>query len=293
VGQVNSLRPYHHITEYAGLTDQVAQLADSFPEDAVLLFEQSDGSIRISAPLWLVFNKTTFLLQENALSDPALLPAVELWEREGRPVYWLGSNQRPTPIAAGLHLQFEAIKTFSAPLAETPTKKLPEHIQQMAGTFDVYQVSTTPFSTFSTVTTIFAAGTQGGPPEVTGLFEATHLPGLSPRQWTSGQVTVQLPANEHLSEIILRMGNGRPPGIPLPNVTAYLDDIALETVEVKGSDDVYNLVIPSGWQPSGDTAVLRLEMAPWVPAETGYNTDQRELGVYLDWIKLITTEVKE
>ena len=72
-----------------------------------------------------------------------------------------------------------------------------------------------------------------------------------------------------------------------------LNDMLLDTVSVNDANGIYNLIIPPQMDLWGETAELRLEMDPWIPSETGYNADQRELGVFLDWIKLISTEPLE
>jgi hypothetical protein len=88
------------------------------------------------------------------------------------------------------------------------------------------------------------------------------------------------------------MANGRPPDIPPAEVTIFAGDMLLDRVIVQEESQVYSISIPEAVPFVGETAEFRLQMTPWIPAQTGYNADQRELGVYLDWAKLIVTEEK-
>ncbi len=285
MGQGLNLRPFLRFTDYKGLTTQVAQLAASFPPDAVLLFERSDPANRVTAPLWLIFNWTVFSLEPEAIEDPALLPAVEKWTADGRSIFWLGTNGATPPEQAGLSLSYESVQTLAVPLAEGPVGRLPQSVGLYLATFDVHRV-TLATAVHPTVTTIAVGRGENGL-AAEGLYPPHQLPGLTPRRWTSGQVTLNLPTSGQLAQISLMMGNGRPGGVPRAEAAVYLNDTLLGTARVAGVNDVFDFAIPPELVSSGETAVLRLEMEPWVAAQTGSGRDQRTLGVLLDWVKLI------
>ena len=292
LGQGQNLRPFLHFTDYAGMTTQVTQLAESFPENAVLLFEKSDAANRVTAPLWFIFDRTVFLLEEGAITNPALNPAIEQWQKDGRAVFWLGNGSESPDIQGAIVADYEDERIFAVPLAEGPAERLPQNTGLFLGAFDAHRIRAADLGDHRSVSTI-AIGRDANGAAAVGLYPPSQSPGLTPRRWTSGQAAIEFPVPNQLTQIYLQMGNGRPPSVPAAEVAIYLNDMHLETVAVASSNAVYNLTIPLEWEADGETAVLRLEMTPWVPAQTGYSADQRELGVYLDWIKLITTTAND
>jgi hypothetical protein len=294
VGQVETVRPFLNFIDYGGMIDQTAQIAQSFPEDAVLLFENSFESGRVAAPLWRIHGLTVFMLEEGAISDPDIIPALEYWWANGRDVFWLGSGSDSPVLAGNVAANYEGTRTWTLFWAERPANHLPQQTGLFLHTVDVHRLRTWDTGEQQAVTTIPIAQepVKADVVPTWGLYDVRQYPGLAPRRWTSGQVTIEIPVSAGLTQISLMMGNGRPASIPAAAVSVYLNETYLDTVRVKGISKVYNIAIPPEIDLGAGTAELRLEMEPWIPAETGYNTDQRQLGVYLDWIKLITVETK-
>lgn len=89
--------------EYGGATAQVERLAALFPEDAVVLFDDDDVGLRLSAPLQHVWGRTSIIVRRDGPAAAALERAVARWEAQGRLVYWV-RWERPTdpaPAAVG------------------------------------------------------------------------------------------------------------------------------------------------------------------------------------------------
>jgi hypothetical protein len=123
-----------------------------------------------------------------------------------------------------------------------------------------------------------------------GLYNAEQRPGLISNRWTGGRVTMTLPTAGQATEVMLRMANGRPWNAPVPEVSVYLTGHLLGTVRVESGFDIYSLPMPQETWQDLDTAELRLEMEPWNPKKAGYNQDGRDLGVLLDWVKIVIEE---
>lgn len=280
-------RPLVRVVEYKGMIREVSQFADSFPPQAVLLVEQSDAGNRVTAPLWLIFNKTVFMITAEATGDPALATAIRVWQSEGRDVYWISTGGESPNTLAGFVPDYHSTHVLAAPLVETPVD-FPSRVGEYAAVLDVHRVVAAQDAPGRKEVLTLHVG-QGTDDQYVseGLYEAERLPGLTPNRWTGGRVIMHVPITSRPAEVLLRMGNGRPLGAPVPEVSIYLDDHLLGTIRVAGSFGMYSLPVPEeAW--SGDNLTeLRLEMETWNPLQAGYNQDPRDLGVLLDWVKLV------
>ena len=282
-------RPLARVVEYKGMIGQVSQFADSFPPQAILLVEQSDAGNRITAPLWLIFNKTVFMITEEATGDPALGAAIRTWQSEGRDVYWISTEGESPDMLAGFVPDYLSTHVLAAPLVETPVGYLPSRVGEYAAVLDVHRVIAAQDAPERRKVLTLHIG-QGTDDQYVseGLYEAERLPGLTPNRWTGGRVVINIPITGQPAEVSLRMANGRPPGVPAPGVSVYLNDHLVGTVRVEeGSFGMYSLPVPEGARPGDDTMELRLEIETWNPLQAGYNQDPRDLGVLLDWVKIV------
>jgi hypothetical protein len=255
------------------------------------LFAASDAANRVTLPLWTLFDRAVFRVQPEALADEGLSTAVHQWQAQNRAVYWLASGSEPPLNTPDLFPTYLRTENLEVPLIEARTDGVPRRFGRFLAAFDVYQFipEADPVSQVA-LTLPIAWGTDDA--SLSGLYEPEYLPGLTPRRWTSGQVILHFETTDRPSQLLLRMANGRPPDIPPAEVTIFAGDMPLDRVVVQGESQVYSISIPEAVPFVGETAEFRLQMTPWIPAQTGYNADQRELGVYLDWAKLIVTEEK-
>jgi hypothetical protein len=274
------------------MIDQVSQFAASFPPQSVLLFEQSDAGNRVTAPLWLIFDRTAFMITDEAMSDPALAKAVETWQSDGRDVYWISTQGQTPAYLAGLVANHLSTHVLAAPLVENPVGRLPQKVGEYAATLDVHRVVAAPsVLERKTVLTLNPGLGKHDQYVSEGLYDLKRLPGLTGTRWTSGRVSLAVPVTGRPTEVMLRIADGRPWSAPVPKVSIYLADYWLGTVRVKGAFDTYSVSVPKEtWQNNVETVELRLEMETWNPLQAGYNQDPRDLGVLLDWVKIVLVE---
>jgi len=294
LGLVQNFLPFLRFTDYGGMIEQTAVIAESFPDDAVILFDNTFGNGRVAAPLWQVFEKTVFMLEEGAISDPDLTAAIKQWQESGRDVFWLSSGDDSPSLPGNLAANYEGQRTWALLWAERPFHYLPTRSGLFLNSVDVHHLIAADIGAYKSVSTIPFTWQLGNPVgdvvPVEGLYGVHQLPGLTPRRWTSGRVMIEIPVSDALSELAIMMGNGRSSQVSPADVSITIDGTHLATVQVTGTNDIYTVTLPPELQFSNETAELILEMDPWIPAQTGSSADQRELGVYLDWVKLITTQ---
>ena len=282
-------RPTLGVVDYDGFITQTQQLDGTFPTEAVLLFTTSDATNRVALPLWTLFDRTLFTIEPEALTDEALATAVHQWQSQNRPVYFLESRQEPPTFADDLIATYVRTEHLSMPLMEGNLEGIPYRNGRFLAIFDVYEFTSEPITAPQTVDTLAVAwGTDEA--LLSGLYTPQKLYGLTPYRWTSGQVDLHFPLIDRPSQLLLHMANGRPPTVPPAEVTVYVGDTHLDTITVTGSGNIYTIPIPNNVQFTGETADFRLQIPPWVPAQTGHSADQRELGVYLNWAKIIVQQ---
>ncbi len=129
------------LVEYNGLTAQLGELADSLPDEAVLLMEAPNAAQRLDLPLWFIFDKTIFTVQSDVRDDMRLKTAITNWVENGRSVYWLAADGAPAPAWAGWQIQQTHSQTISTPLMETPSDRIPTELLAYQVNLDIYQLT--------------------------------------------------------------------------------------------------------------------------------------------------------
>jgi hypothetical protein len=133
-------RPFLFHVEYGGAFDQLQALADHFPANAALIFEWSDLSGKLPAPLAILQDRIVFSIDERDISNPGLLHAVQRWTDEGRNVYYLRFGKGPLPQSGPLLLTPDSTFQIRLPQAEQTTGRLPAKVEPLAIDLDIYQM---------------------------------------------------------------------------------------------------------------------------------------------------------
>jgi hypothetical protein len=90
--------------------------------------------------------------------------------------------------------------------------------------------------------------------------------------------------------IVIRAGDGGRPGAAGPaNVEVFMNDRPIGTFTVRGGFSDYRLDVPpdaATAAAAGDTAAVRLVCTPWSPKNFLGGSDDRQLGIMLDRIRV-------
>jgi hypothetical protein len=284
-------RPVLDVVEYEGLTEQLADLSESFPEEAVLLVENSDVASRITLPIWFVFERTVFTATPERDDDPNLLAAIRNWQADDRPVFWLDADEGRPPLSQENLAHYVETVAISVPLVERVRDGIPDEAGRYTMALDAYRLGTETQGEESVVRTLRVS--DGSQDELlSGLYFSDWLEGLPPRRWTDREVHMRFPGVERPLELLLMMGSGRPESLEPATVSVYSGGRHLATLQVGQRPQIYVVPLPDDLSISPDGIEFRLEIETWMPAEVIGSEDDRTLGVYLDWAKLIVSGVE-
>ncbi|MCA9899234.1 MAG: hypothetical protein H6654_18950 [Ardenticatenaceae bacterium] len=128
------------VVEYYGLTEQLTELTNQFPPDAILLMDTDAKAQRLDLPLWFLFDQTVFTIRSDVREDVALQTAVTNWQANGRSVYWLAADGAVPPAWTANNRQLAFSQTIATPLMETPRDHIPVKLETFQILFDVYQI---------------------------------------------------------------------------------------------------------------------------------------------------------
>jgi hypothetical protein len=130
------------IVDYEGLTQQLDDLAQRFPTDAVLLFEESDAATRLSLPLWLIWDRTVFTISGESLAQPAAAAAIDHWRSSGQDVYWLTVSENDPETPLGLSANQVTAAEIVVPVIERIRDSIPKKPWELKYNLNIYELST-------------------------------------------------------------------------------------------------------------------------------------------------------
>lgn len=291
---------YRHV-EYAGLVDQLGMIASRFQPDAILLFRGGDHTAAasrdradlIATPLTYGFGLQAFAIkseQPDRYAEP-LAEYIRHWQSQGRTVYLVlgasGGLQLP-----GLAQEPAGRINLAFPEYEQLTNQKPANVQQTTLDYAVYRFVPSDQASAPTQVAVddFAA-------QVRGFYRPEQFSGQL-RAWTDGDALLRLPwlTSARSTTVQLQLAAGKRPASLgpaqvcvsfLPEQTYVVDAAATFrnrqcfVAQEAPSSYSYELDL-SGTPPPTGTMLLRIESAPWIPAETPstpQSNDRRSLGV--------------
>lgn len=281
-----------------GLHQQIADLAAQVPEDAIVFTDRSlPGHLALA--LQLTFQRSALRLNARPAGAPAPALVVDRALTTGRPVYVAVSS-----LEDALPDRFHRSDFAGFDVREAASRRLAfEVAQPVRGSFQDQRLAVDVNVALYRITRRETAPPAARPltldigehdvPFVVEGFHATEAFGATRARWTTGEAKVAIPrlstdtgANH---AIVLRLSAYRPVGAHPAVVTIAVDDLLVGTIPNPGPDlRDYRLPLPASVQARIGAAptMLTISVSPFVPKVFGLGTDERALGVVLDWIRI-------
>ncbi|MDJ0753722.1 MAG: glycosyltransferase family 39 protein [Ardenticatenaceae bacterium] len=283
---------YIRIVENEGLQAQLSDIAAQTEPGDVLLTDLSRVGIEIGTPLWLVFDRPTYLLDGEQKSDPNLDLAIASWQANGRSVYWLDQTNHLgwNDTQSAYLTNYTGTSQLNQNRLEEKVNAVPNQIENVQTALDFYILEPATETESQKRQLLTLAIAYGDDQYVAGgLYPPEPRLELEPRRWTSERVRLILPAVDPAQELLFNLSNPRPADAPQPQVRVYVEDQLLATLQPTREATIYRVPLNGVWNDPLDVV---LEVEPWIPASTGHNQDTRPLGVHLSWVKLVTEQNK-
>ena len=281
-------RPILHHVEYAGLIPAVERLASQFGDRDLVLVEprySSDTHV-LATPLAYIYGRHVLLFSSPR---PGRAEVTQFLAWAGR------AYDRVFLIAeGGFDLASPSIgitpirnERFSIPEYESARNAYPREVRQKKFNLNIYQLQAV-----DQAPPVFDLDIGGfDDPWVLRMFARQEQDGVTYR-WVRDRSFIGLlgmPASARA--IVIRAGDGGRPGAAGPaDVEVFLNDRAVGKITVRGGFSEYRIDLPAdmaaGAAARAAPAVLRLQCTTWVPKGLLGGSDDRQLGVMLDRIRV-------
>ncbi len=281
-----------------GIHQQISELAEQIPENAVVFTDRSlPGHLALA--LQYTFNRSSLRLDSRPPGELPIAPAVEQAIVTGRPVFAAIApleGDRPDGLRRSDLAAFDVREEFRYRLHT-------EIAQPVRGTFPkARRVDDLPVALYR-ITRRDAEGQAPWPltidigaddfPFIIQGFHAAETFDSSRARWTTGESRVAVPRMAGPSAtrrvLVLRLSAHRPPGIAPAAVRLSVDGLPLGTISGTTSElREYRLQLTDAILArvvAGPT-ILTISTDTFIPKALGVNDDGRRLGIVLDWIRI-------
>jgi hypothetical protein len=281
LGAYEATAPYVFFVENRGALDEIMSLERGFEPNAVLLFDRDTPGSQVGTPLKWILNRSVAYLDADA-SPADAAAAIAGWLAAERPVYYLASADHPKQLP-DFSLDYLRTEVISWPAAEQTLTYRPTRSGELSYAFDVYQV--VPHEPIEDRVLTIDVGTEASRALVAGVHDELPIPGLSNAQWTTASARFTFAAQGRPRKLLIRMGNV--PALVSSEVAVWVDGALLGTIAPEPARmAVYTIRFSENAAPL-DIASVELRMQTWRPSALGINADRRDLGIYVDWVKLV------
>ena len=136
---------YSRQADFRGIPTQVEAMADSLPENSILLFNQKDdisvGDF-LAVPLFFIHGHDGFVMRHLDRLEPEQLEALLAeWDDAGREIFWVAQGDGyPWPLDEGI-LKLEGQHIFDTTQLESVPDRRPTEILPIVWIVDVYRVN--------------------------------------------------------------------------------------------------------------------------------------------------------
>jgi hypothetical protein len=285
---IAATRPLLHHVEYAGLIPAVEQIAQGFGErDLVLIEPRASSDAHVLAPPLAYIYARQVLLFSSARPDRAHVGQFLRWAVGAYDHVYLLAEGGLDIASPTLGITPVANRRFSIPEYESARNAYPREVRQKKFNLNIYRLQ--PGDRAAPVTNIDVGGFDDL--WVLRMFAREEQDGVTYRWVRDLSYVSLLGVTPAARAIVLRAGDGgRPARAGQAQVQVYLNDHALGAVSVSGGFAEYRLAIPpevaADAAATAGASVVRLLCTTWSPKAILGGSDDRELGVMLDRIRV-------
>ena len=293
--QLRNIQPVLADAPMRGIHDQLTAVASRLPADAVLVTDATTPSHFGMSLRYLFDRRVLFAHPREGAADVIRNWAAQIEGQDQQLFVAVARDGRATdaPVldAANLAgLDLSPAGTFELALRQLrpTTETLPHEIHEVRPTIELYAAkrrSTVALPLRIDIGDHDAAWRESG-------FHGYERMGDSAARWTTGEAVVRLPqlAPDALpTRLVLRVAAWRPAGIPSPRASIMIGDEPVgATPPLDGSFQVIEISIPAPLmeklRASASRLILRVPV--FTPSAAGDSTDDRALGLAIDWLHL-------
>ena len=280
----SSMAVREHI-EYAGLIPRIERLASRFSDKDLVLFESRAASDlhALALPLSYIYARNALVLYDSRPDKQAVRDFLTWAHERYENVYFIagGGTDLLSPGVGSLVL---ATERFQVPEYEKTA-------------YDIYPRAPVRKPFDFTIYRLVQTGLTPPPHSLDiGGTDDLHLVDFYPKErlgggnltfrWSQDTSYLLMSVPSQSRELALRLSGGRPRGVPLPRVTAYLDGQELSSVEASNEFREYVFPIPAAIASSlaqrQDGVQIRIQSSTWIPRTILGGSDTRALGVMID-----------
>jgi 4-amino-4-deoxy-L-arabinose transferase-like glycosyltransferase len=130
--------------EYRGAIDQITDLNEVFPPNALILFESSASASGVGTPLRFVFGRTVYPVTVEQINSAPMQKIIENWLDQDLPVYWI--TPTGTTIDTYGSLRKVAERRISWSNRAISWEELPKTLMRFSARLRIFQIEGAEFA---------------------------------------------------------------------------------------------------------------------------------------------------
>lgn len=281
---LSASQPIRTHVEYAGIIPRLEQLASTFGDEDLVVFESRSASdVHVLAlPLSYIYARNVLVLASSQPDKPAVARFLEWAGGRFRNVYFVAGGGTDL-LSSGVGSVVVRTERFQVPEYEkTAYDTYPRRSVMKPFDFTIYKLVTT--------------GSTRAPESLDiGGTDDLHLIDFYPKErlgggpvtfrWSQHSSFLLMHVPSQSRELVLRLSGGRPRGVPTAQVTILVDGEEIGRAEPSNDFREHVFPIPTALAAaagSSDVARIEIRSSTWTPRTVAGGSDIRALGVMVD-----------
>ena len=286
VTQTVAAWPFFRQGELGGTWAQMALLATRTAEADVILFERGRAQQFFVGPLRNMFGQNVYPLA-HIKPNPAAFERVVSQYLEAKKRVFLVSCDEWTSLDTSKYV-FEPIEQFhfSSRLVERTYERLPEKMQRVHYSLQLYEVKTHPQGRPKPYQALNNHSNFGY--ASTGFYQMELGTEGNPFRWSTGDASVEMPEIDatYPAVLIVRLARPDAGAVTESQLRVLFNGHDLGPLRLSPKFSDYNFSISRSQLAQGERNLVEIQSRSFNPSAMGYGEDTRNLGFMLDCIKL-------